>query len=192
MNDAGCFRIAALVLGLVLTGIAAAETVQPDQRWAFAPNAGWLDARPLGAEGPGLHAADGVIRGWLYAANVGWISAHCLNTASCSRVDYGLRLESIPEQPDLLRLVGRLWSPNAGWITAHCLTSASCAEVDYGLYVDIESGLIDGFAWSENFGWISFSCANTESCGTAIYGVGLLPEAIVPVVASVFSDGFES
>ena len=179
----------ALAFGLLLAGSAAAETVQPDQRWAWSSNAGWLDARPLGDGGPGLHAAGGMVRGWLYAANVGWISAHCTNTASCDAVDYGLQLEEFPGHPDLLRLVGWLWSPNAGWISAHCINTSSCDAVDYGLHVDLESGLIDGWAWSEALGWISMSCANTGSCSNVLYGIGLLPESIVP---ALFADGFES
>lgn len=184
--------VAMFLVSLLAANAASAETVQPDQRRAWSPNAGWLDARPLGAGGPGLHASGGVISGWLYAANVGWISAHCLNTASCDEVGYGLQMEELPDHPDLLRLTGRLWSPNAGWITAHCRTSASCDAVEFGLHVDVASGLIDGFAWSENIGWISVSCANTASCDNVIYGVGLLPETVVPVFSTVFADGFES
>jgi hypothetical protein len=176
---------------LLLAPPLAAETVQPGQRWAWAANAGWLDARALGEGGPGLHASAGVVSGWLYAANVGWISAHCQNSNSCAEVAYGLQLSDIPDQPARLRLSGHLWSPNAGWIVADCGTTQSCAEVDFGLSVDRDSGLIDGFAWSENLGWISFSCANTSSCGQYLYGVGLLPEAVGPLPAELFADGFE-
>ena len=168
-----------------------AETVQPAQRWAWAENAGWVDARPLEGGGPGLHAEDGVISGWLWSSNAGWISAHCLNTGSCDETPYGLRLDEAPGMPGLLRLSGYLWSENAGWIVAHCTTTQSCDEVDYGLHVDRASGLIDGYAWSENLGWISVSCANTASCGNVLYGLGLLAEAATPLPAGLFDDGFE-
>lgn len=176
----------------MLATAADAETVQPGQRYAWSPNAGWLDARPLGDGGPGLHASAGVVSGWLWSPNVGWISAHCSNTASCATQPYGLRLDEVSGMPGLLRLSGYLWAENAGWIVAHCATTQSCAEVEFGLHVDRASGLIDGFAWSENLGWISFSCANTGSCAQQVYGIGLLPSASEPLPATMFRSGFES
>lgn len=183
--------VCALLTAALSASAALAETVAPGQRWAWSANAGWLDARPLEEAGPGLHANDGVVSGWLYAANIGWISAHCLSTASCASVPYGLRMEEIPQQPDRLRLSGHLWSDNAGWIVAHCITTQSCGQTDYGLQVDVMSGRIEGYAWSENLGWISFSCANSGSCGELEYGVGLLPQVVVPVASELFADGFE-
>ena len=179
------------LLALLAAPALQAETVQPSQRWTWAENAGWIDARPLGNGGPGLHAEDGVVSGWLWSPNVGWISAHCQNTGSCAETAYGLRLDEVAGMPGLLRLSGYLWSENTGWIVAHCATTQSCSEVDYGLHVDRASGLIDGYAWSENLGWISFSCANTASCGNVLYGVGLLAEAAVPLPVGLFENGFE-
>ena len=170
---------------------APAETVQAGQRWAFSANGGWLDARPDGAQGPGLHAGGGQVSGWLWSPNLGWISAHCANTASCGEVDYGLRLEAIDGAPDLLRLSGWMWSQNAGWIVAHCSTLHSCEAQPFGLHVDRASGLVDGFAWSPNLGWISFSCASTASCAQQGYGLGLLPESLAPLPMALFSNGFE-
>lgn len=170
---------------------AAAETVQPGQRWAWSENAGWVDARPLGEGGAGLHASDGVVSGWLYAANLGWISAHCLNTGSCDEVAYGLRLEAITGDPTRLRLNGLMWSENVGWIATHCSATQSCAQHAYGLEVDVLSGQIDGHAWSPNVGWLSFSCSNSDSCGVVAHGVALLPEVVVPIADTLLADGFE-
>lgn len=177
---------------LALLGLvdARAETVDPDdsgQRWAWSPNTGWIDARPGGPGGPGLHAANGLVHGWLWSQAVGWISAHCLNTASCAQVGYGLRLEVDPEFPGFMRMVGMGWAPNAGWIMAGCHVTGSCSEVDYALRVHMDSGLVDGWAWSPNLGWISFSCANTGSCGAPSYGVQFDPA----LLGSVFRNGFE-
>lgn len=185
-------RLLYALSGLLLYSLPlAAETVQPDQRWAWSPNAGWLNARPLGAGGPGLHVDGGVVSGWLYSPNVGWMSASCLNTGSCDNVSYGLRLKAIPNQPELFRLTGYFWSENAGWIVAHCDTTQSCGSVDFGLQVDRQSGLIEGFAWSENLGWISFSCTDTASCGQSPYGIGLSSEVLVQGFSRIFGDRFE-
>lgn len=181
-----------MYLGLLLAAPPlVAETVQPDHRWAWSQNTGWIDARPLGENGPGLHVSGGIVSGWLYSPNIGWISASCRNTDSCQQVSFGLKLEVIADQPGLLRLTGHMWSENAGWIVAHCNNSTySCEEVDFGLQVDRATGLIKGSAWSENLGWIAFSCADTSSCNQNPYGVGLLPEVLQPGFSRIFSDRF--
>ena len=181
----------ALLLLLVAPAVAA-ETVQPGQRWAWSGNAGWLDARPLDAAGPGLHAENGVVSGWMWSANAGWISAHCRNTDSCAEVDYGVHLVAVPDMPGLLRLAGYMWSENAGWIVTHCSVTQSCDVVDFGVHVDVASGLFDGYAWSQNLGWISFSCTSNDACAQQDYGVGLLPASVVPRPDRIFRDGFES
>lgn len=183
-------RLIGALLSVLASVDADAGSVQSEQRWAWSPNAGWVDALPLDENGPGLHVSKDMITGWLYSANVGWISANCLNTESCADVSYGLQLQDISEQPELLRLVGYMWSANTGWIVAHCATTNSCGETDFGLHVDRSSGLIDGFAWSESLGWISFSCANTGTCVQVSYGVGLVPQSLSAV--PLFADGFES
>lgn len=181
------------MLALVLASSAAqGETVQPGQRWNWAPTAGWLDASPLDENGPGLHLANGIVTGWLWSENLGWVSAHCSNTSSCGDVAYGLRLEPDPELPDFLQLAGQAWSENAGWIVVNCATTNSCDAVDYGLRVHRASGLVDGYAWGENIGWISFSCANTGSCQTTSFGLQFDPAAMDDPPDDLFSDGFES
>ncbi len=181
-----------VLLALLSVAPAWAETVQPDRRWVWSENGGWIDGRPLGAGGPGLHANNGVVSGWLYAANAGWVSAHCLNTGSCAEAPYGLRLEELPQQPGRLRLTGYLWSENAGWIVAHCVSTGSCTDTHYGLEVDLLTGRVDGLAWSENLGWINFSCASTSSCVQVDFGLGLLPQVVVPIPSELFADGFDS
>lgn len=183
--------LAAIALLAMSVGAADAETVDPDDlglHWAWSASVGWIDVRPGGAGGPGLHADNDVVVGWMWSPNVGWISAHCTNTASCGEAKYGLRLESDPQFPGLLRLSGVAWSPNVGWIATDCRASGSCASVDYALRVDIETGVVDGWAWSANLGWINFSCANGGSCASVDFGVqfdsGALPDIM-------FADSFE-
>lgn len=180
---------------LILTGITAlhAENVDPEStglHWAWSENAGWINAQPSGPGGPGLEADNSTVRGWLWSANVGWISANCSNTNSCVKVDYGLSLKPNLEKPGRMHLVGRIWSENAGWIVSHCLVTDSCDQVSYGLEVEIETGLVQGYAWSENMGWLSFTCANTGSCGVVNFGLQFDPKAFGP--DGVFEDSFES
>lgn len=171
-----------------------AENVDPEtngSHWAWSENTGWIDAQPGGSGGSGLHAENANVSGWLWSANVGWISAHCGNTASCSDVDFGLRLEADTEKTGWLLLVGKAWSENAGWIVSHCLETDSCNENYYGLRVEIATGMVEGYAWSENLGWLSFSCANTSSCDKVSFGLQFDPAALIPT-GDIFKDSFES
>ncbi len=171
-----------------------ANGVDPEQlglHWAWAENAGWIDAQSAEQPGAGLRLIDGVLSGWLWSPSVGWISVSCANTGSCDSTAYGLRLAPDPDASGFLRVMGTAWSANAGWIVAHCAERASCVEVDYGLRVHIETGLVEGHAWAENLGWISVSCGSDASCAEVDFGLQFDPEALLPPEA-VFRDGFES
>jgi hypothetical protein len=45
------------------------STISATDRFAYAPNAGWLDCRPSAADG--IRVADTVLAGYAYAANFG-------------------------------------------------------------------------------------------------------------------------
>lgn len=183
-------QIAAVGVVVVLTISAAwttrAETIDPagtGSRFAYAENAGWINAEPLGDGGPGMHLTDGSVSGWMWSENLGWISLSCTNTGSCNLVSYGVVNDSAGN------LSGFAWSENAGWISFSCENTSSCAVVDYGVVADPQNGSITGFAWSENVGWLSLSCINTASCANVLYGV----ETSAPFPQSIiFADGFES
>lgn len=185
-------RMLALV---VLCGAvdATAAGVDPDGlglHHAWSENTGWIDALPDGQPAAALTLQDGLLSGWLWSSNAGWISAGCGNTESCTDVDYRLRLETDPDAPGFLRLVGMAWSENAGWIVAHCATTDTCTQVDYGLQVHAATGVVEGFAWSENLGWLSFSCADTGSCATLDFGLQF-DAAELSRPDLIFRNGFE-
>jgi hypothetical protein len=177
------FAIASLLL--LTSPPVPAETIDPGHngsQFAWSETSGWVNAEPGGDGGPGMHIAADWVKGWMWSENIGWVSLSCVNTSSCTRVDYGVR-HGIGGQ-----LLGFAWSENAGWISFSCENTASCAFVDYGVAIDLRTGEITGFAWAENLGWISLSCTNTGSCASVDFGV----ETTTPLPEHLFVDGFES
>jgi len=73
---------------------------------------------------------------------------------------------------------GWAWSENIGWVSFSCencdsdsngyVDSGACGgdnsstfSIDYGVDMDINSGVLSGYAWSENIGWVSFNYSET-------------------------------
>jgi len=163
-----------------------ADTIDPNDdgsQYAWSENAGWLNAEPLGDGGPGARIWLTRAEGWIWAENIGWISLSCVNTRTCTTVDYEVGHDGVGN------LTGFAWSENAGWMSFACENTMSCGTVDYAVVIDPATGELSGWAWSENLGWISFSCANTGSCATVDYRV----KTEVPFIDDgIFADGFVS
>jgi len=162
------------------------DTIDPSstgRQYAYQENAGWLDAEPLGDGGPGASIFQTTVMGWMWSETAGWLSLSCLNTQSCTEVDFGVVHDGMGH------LSGYAWAENAGWMSFSCTNTSSCGLVDYGVSIDPTSGNLSGFAWAENIGWVSFSCTNTASCAAVDYGV----TTQIPFPSElIFGDGFES
>jgi len=134
-----------LVLGLGLAGEAAlAQNVDPsdDARYAWAENAGWINAAPADCDGCGVQVDDFELSGWAWGENVGWVS-----------------------------LSGFAYAENVGWLSFSCDDTSGCATADYGVRIDPDTGEITGFAWGANIGWVNFSCENNDTCGSVDFRV---------------------
>ena len=182
------FLFVSLVATTILINPAAAEpeTIDPaesGEQYAWGENIGWLNAEPLGNNGPGVTVFSDHLEGWMWSETIGWLSLSCANTNSCGQVDFGVGNDSSGY------LSGLAWSENAGWISFSCSSTGSCGTLSYGVTISPTTGEFSGWAWSENLGWISFSCMNTGSCGRVGYGV---KTAVPFLVNSIFSDGFET
>ncbi len=163
----------------------AGETIDPandGSQFAWSENAGWLNAEPLGDGGPGVQITDARAYGWLWAENIGWISLSCVNTGSCSRVDFGVSHDGAGT------LSGWAWSENVGWISFSCANTGGCGEVNYGVTVNTSTGVLSGLAWSENIGWVVVSCETGASCARVDYGI----TTETPIPDQLFSDNFET
>lgn len=131
------------------SAVMAASTVNVSNRYAYAANTGWIDARADTTNGAVIGRY--VCSNYLYAANTGWIhlgDGTPLNGfayGNASAADYGVNVSPYG------LLQGYAWAANTGWITF---------EQTYGNpSVDLTTGALQGYAWSANTGWISLSNA---------------------------------
>ena len=140
---------ALVVAASTAASMARAENIDPDvdgSRFAYAENAGWINARPLGSGGPGIQVDDFELTGWAWAENLGWINLSCKNLGTCGTVAYGVANDGAGN------LSGRAWSENAGWI--------DFAPLFGGVTIDPATGNFAGEAWSENAGWVTFAASS--------------------------------
>ena len=133
----------------VMVGVvhAALGNVDPDERWAWSKNVGWINFAP-DVKGGVTVCADH-LEGYAWAENVGWMrlgsheggDAHTY--ANDAADNYGVNNDGTG------KLSGYAWSKNVGWIELD-------PEGDERVTIDPTSGSFDGHAWAENVGWIHF------------------------------------
>jgi len=126
----------------------AASTIDPVNKYAYAANLGWMDAR--GDVANGAVIGEYVCSGYIWAANVGWINlgngsaANGIQYQNNSATDYGVNNDGLGN------LRGYAYGANIGWINFENTGAPK---------VDLLSGQFTGYAWSANCGWISLSNA---------------------------------
>lgn len=154
-TDSWILAFAAIVLAWCALPALAVNIDPADDgsKYAWSENTGWINAKPGGDTGNGVHVVDDRLTGWMWSENTGWISMHCENTSSCGTVSYGVTNDATGN------LGGYAWAENAGWISLSCDNTASCGTVSYGVTIDGTTGDFAGYAWSENLGWIRFASA---------------------------------
>jgi hypothetical protein len=145
-------------VGWIKLGYAAPESnVDPESRWAWSTDAGWIDFNPLHG---GVTVCPDHLEGYAWGENVGWIrlgTADGCNThtyANSAPTDYGVNRDSDGT------LSGYAWGTDVGWI--------DFAPADGGVHIDPATGQFVGHAWGENVGWVSF-----HSAGPVPYGVSM-------------------
>jgi hypothetical protein len=147
-----------ITVALVSVAHAAAYDVDPDDRWAWSSNAGWINFDPPNG---GVVVYDDHLEGYAWGENVGWIrlgthaggGAHIYGNASAD--DYGVNRDASGS------LSGYAWGTNVGWIDFD--------PPNGGVTIDAASGEFGGYAWGENVGWVHFS-----SPGPVAYRVRML------------------
>jgi len=152
-----------LVIGITAALLSAAyaatnSNIDPQARWAWSTNAGWINFDPPNG---GVTVCDDHLEGYAWGENVGWIrlgtytggDAHTYGNTSAA--DYGVNRGGHGA------LSGYAWGTDVGWINF-------CPD-DGGVTIDPVSGDFSGYAWGENVGWI-----NLNSSGPMPYKVSLL------------------
>jgi hypothetical protein len=137
----------ALLLLALLSGsatLSAQSTINSTNRYAYAANLGWVDAR--GDTTNGVVVGEYVCSGFAYGANVGWINfgsgtaANGVYYSNTTGTDFGIN------QDGTGRLRGYAYGANIGWINFEDTGNPT---------VDLITGLLSGYAYSANCGWIN-------------------------------------
>jgi hypothetical protein len=153
-----------LVVGITvsLLSLAYAATnsnIDPEAKWAWSTNAGWINFNPPNG---GVTVCGDHLEGHAWGENTGWIrlgthtgcDAHTYSNTSAA--DYGVNRDASGN------LSGYAWGTNVGWINFD-------PDGDEGVTMDPASGDSSGYAWGENVGWINFN-----STGPVPYKVSML------------------
>jgi hypothetical protein len=133
-----------LVVGVA--SLQAQSTINATNKYAYAANLGWVNAR--GDTANGVVIGEYVCRGFAYAANVGWINfgsgtaTNGVYYSNASAADFGIN------QDGTGRLRGYAYGANIGWINFEDTGNPT---------VDLLTGRLSGFVYSANCGWISLN-----------------------------------
>ena len=128
----------------------AGSTVDPAHPYAYAANAGWIDARADGTNGAVI--GQSYCTGSLWSANIGWIGlgngpSNGWHYANLSGADWGVNHDGQG------RLTGYAWAANVGWITFE--------QAQGQPRLDLRTGSLSGYVWGANVGWISLAGVRT-------------------------------
>lgn len=139
-----------LLVWLMATGNAnASSTIDETNRFAYAANAGWVDARVDSTNGAVIGRF--FCFGHLYGANVGWIGlgagapANGRAYGNSTAADYGVNHDGAGN------LRGMAWGANIGWISFEATGSPR---------VDLRTGNLSGYIYGANIGWITLNNAH--------------------------------
>jgi len=126
----------------------AETTVDADHPYAYAANAGWVNAAADVSHG--VQIGTSYCSGYMWSPACGWIGfgngpTNGWNYGNGSSADWGVNHDGVG------KLTGYAYGANIGWVTFEQTYGKPC--------VDLVTGAMSGAAWSPSIGWISFSNA---------------------------------
>lgn len=145
----------------------AATTINAANKYAYAANLGWVDAR--GDTNSGAVIGEYVCAGNIYSANVGWLNlgsgtpANQIQYQNNSATDYGVNNDGLGN------LRGYAYAANIGWLNFENTGAPK---------VDPFTGNLSGSVWSANCGWISLSNATAFVQTDSIQKGALAPDGL--------------
>jgi hypothetical protein len=135
-----------VLLGVCLwAGIGLGQGIDPEHKFAWSENTGWLNFKPSHGE-VSVYATH--LEGYVWGENIGWIR---LGT----HIGGGEHTyqNNAPDNFGVNRtgnqLSGYAWGENIGWI------NFGPSSHHDGVRIDLTTGDFSGYAWGENIGWIS-------------------------------------
>ena len=136
-----------LLLSLVAVGVAlAAGNIDPDNKWAWGTNAGWINFAP---DNGGVTVYSDHLEGYAWGENIGWIRLGTYTGGgSHTYANDAAGTYGVNRNDGAGHLSGYAWGTNVGWI--------NFAPTNGGVTIDAATGEFQGYAWGENIGWIKF------------------------------------
>ena len=159
--------LAVISLFCLLHSAFAATTINVTNKYAYAANLGWVDAR--GDTNSGAVIGEYVCAGNIYSANIGWINlgsgspANQIQYQNNSATDYGVNNDGLGN------LRGYAYAANIGWLNFENTGAPK---------VDLFTGNLSGSVWSANCGWIALSNATAFVQTDSIQKGALAPDGL--------------
>ena len=141
--------IAGIVLCLAGVAYAASGNIDPNDKYAWGTNVGWINFSPTHG---GVTVYADHLEGYAWGENVGWIRLGSYDGggvhtyANTTKNDYGVNRDPAGN------LSGYAWGTNVGWIKFD--------PTHGGVTIVPVTGSFEGDAWGENVGWIRFKNDN--------------------------------
>jgi len=140
-------RLAWIALCVLCVRTLADGTIDPNNKYAWAENAGWNNFASTHGGVTGIVAEEGgYLSGYVWGENIGWLALGDETGgpyANTGPTDWGVNMNGAG------CLSGYAWSESVGWINFNPTHSQAS--------VDFVTGHFNGYAWGENIGWISFA-----------------------------------
>lgn len=150
-----------MTLGVSISAMGASptSTINTNNKWAWASNAGWIDCRTDPTNGAVI--GEYVCSGYFYSGSLGWIHlgngnpTNGIRYCNAATNDYGVNHDGKGN------LRGYAWSGSVGWIAFENTGAPK---------VDLCTGILSGYAWGGSMGWINFSNEQAFSQSDTITG----------------------
>jgi len=127
--------------------------IDPDQKYAWSSNAGWLNFRPepsFLAEMVKIYPDH--LEGYVWGEKIGWIELGSYSDGeehtyqNDSRDNWGVNNDGSG------KLSGYAWSTNVGWVNFN----PECYDCPTSVTINPTTGDFEGYVWSTTVGWINF------------------------------------
>ncbi len=124
---------------LFSTHIGRCDNIDPNSKYGYGENIGWLN---FGTRDGEVTVVDANLTGYVWAENIGWINLD----PNYTDPNVGIKNDGTG------LLTGYAWGENVGWINFNPEVPGDANH--YGVTVDTE-GNFNGWAWGQNIGWIN-------------------------------------
>ncbi len=171
-----------------LASIALAQDIDPNNKFAWGENVGFLNfadaGNPPGSQS--VFANPTFLEGFVWGENIGWINLGDGQGpyANTTGLNFGVNRDASTGH-----LSGFAWGENIGWIN---FSGGALATPANPARIDPATRRFRGYAWGENIGWINLDDPTVFVrllCGADITGDGLLNFFDVAAYITLYNDG---